>query len=193
MGLNMHDLWMSGMPLKPEGSTRADSRTICALHPLRSEHGAAQPIYLVEHYLFPQPLQVLVFGEVKDDRKVWICPTGKGNVLMMIQWVVDVTPDGEHWTGSIPWTHRPAVVNPAEVQMAEVGLRRYFAARSGLAELRANGPWAIHPNDWRCPGCGGGMTLTSAGGRVTWSHRCPEGSTALNLDVHHEVKGAAGQ
>lgn len=165
---------MIGMPIKPPSRKRVQDGTRCQVH---EDHGHANPVYLTEHFIFPQVLQVMSLGEVKDRRTAWICATGADNVMAMIQWVLEATPDGHQFRGTIPWTHKPFDVDPAEVLLAEKGLRRYFSALDGLADLRSKGAWAVHPNDWRCPVCGEGMTFTSAGGNNNWTHKCAVRST----------------
>lgn len=180
----MSGAWLRGeMPIKPVKRVREDGEHHCMVH--GTNHGEAFPIYLVEHYIFPQVLQVVTLGEVKDNRNTFLCPTGAANVETLIEWVVEADPDGHVYDvdKGIPWTHRPMWCADAEVEMAELGLRRYFAALSGLSELRRSGAWAVHPNDWRCPDCGEGMVLTSPGRQNVWSHRCEGRSLRVDVDV----------
>lgn len=176
----MSGAWLRGeMPIKPVKRVREDGEHHCMVH---TDHGMARPVYLVEHFIFPQALQIVTLGEVKDYRTALLCPTGAANVETLIEWVVEADPMGHHYKGRIPWTHRPAYAIKSEVEMAELGLRRYFAALSGLSELRRSGAWAVHPNDWRCPDCGEGMVLFSSGVNV-WTHRCEGRSLRVDVDV----------
>lgn len=160
----MYELWRAGMPLKPQvRKRRQDYTTGCHVH-----RGCGAVLFWVQHYVFPQQLQIKVFGEVKDTRSEWLCPNAELNVLELIKLGAE-HPDLE---GAKACVERHISCSTGERTLAVVGLARYYASLDNLAELRANGPWAVHPNNWRCPDCGGSLLLTAAGGKRTWTHAC---------------------
>lgn len=163
--MSSYEMWMGGCPIHPP---MRDDRKECGIH--GGDHGMAIPVQALRHYIFPETLQVMTLGEVQDTRIAWVCATGVANIFWGISSWLDVDPDGTMPDDRLE--DHIGELAPGEQIMVKLGLRRYRAARARLADLRATGPWSIHPNDWRCPTCGSGMMLSSAGGQHTWSHTC---------------------
>lgn len=168
--MDLHNLWVLGkQPIKPVARRRYVSGVReCAVH----VNHDPEPIWLTEWYEFPQHLQVMTLGEVKDTRTTWLCPVGEQRVMELVERGlrgISLGPEEELARYGL------------EVDLASLAFRRNAAALEKLESLRATGPWAVHPNSWRCPECGGGMKLAAPGGEHVWSHRCEGRSTSYVL------------
>lgn len=144
----------------------------CALH---GDHGSVQPMRLVRHHVFPQYLQIQVYGEVLDDTRADVCDTGHAGVHVMEQRMVKVLraanttePEKLRQSAFEAWTyaeHRPF---REEWKCALDGVYKWINAAHSRSVAKAHGPFSCDPTEWRCARCGGGQLSTPAG----WSHRC---------------------
>lgn len=96
----------------------------CDVH---DDHGAAQPLMLQAHHVFPEFLQKAVYGRTVEQDRAAVCGTAHDTVHVLLREMLK-NPDAVPLNARVPKRHAAFA---GEYRLAYRGYRRYVAARDG--------------------------------------------------------------